>query len=276
VIDNVKLGVALGGDSLCAVLSSPVYQDRELGYSRIREVSTRALMCATGNNLKLASDVTRRSLMVRLDARDERPELRKFDKSFIQICREQRVPILRSVLTILSAYHEAGRPKVDSLRLGTFEQFSDEICAPLVWLGLDDPALGQAKPEADEGVAGLGELLNIWRHEIGYRRVTVSEIWNQGGVGEWFGLEFDDRNGPSVRKVGRFLAKYSGRVVDGMRIVRAGTQHSAAVWQFELVSQGSLGGVGGVCLRETPLAASHEYQGVRGFRGVRELYLISK
>lgn len=233
VIDNVKLGVALGGDALCAVLSSPLYVDRELGYSRTRTVSTRVLMAATGNNLKLASDITRRSLMIRLDAKCERPELRNFDKNFVQVCREQREPILKSILTILSAYHAAGRPKADNVRLGTFEQFSDEICAPLVWLGVVDPTLGLAKAEADDGVAGLGELLMIWRRELNYQKVSTSEIWQQGGVGEFFRNEFDDKGGPTIRKVSRLLAKYEGRVVNGMRIVGAGMFHNIKMWGLE-------------------------------------------
>ncbi len=96
IIDNVKLGVALGGDALCAILSSSAYAGRELGYSRIRTVATKLLMIATGNNIKLASDITRRVLMIRLDAKCERPELRNFDKHFVQICREQREPILHT------------------------------------------------------------------------------------------------------------------------------------------------------------------------------------
>jgi hypothetical protein len=233
IIDNVKLGVALGGDALCAMLTSRMYAGRELGYTRIRTVSSRVLMIATGNNLKIASDLTRRVLMIRLDAKCERPELRQFDQTFDQICREQREPILKSILTILSAYHEAGCPKVDHMRIGTFEQFSDEICAPLVWLGVVDPALGLVRADADEGVAGLGELLSIWRREKNYQKVSTSEIWQYGEIGEWFRTEFDDKGGPTIRKVSRLLAKYEGRVINGMRIVGAGMFHNVKMWSLE-------------------------------------------
>lgn len=222
IIDNVKLGVALGGDSLCAALSSPFYVDRELGYSRTRTVSTRVLMAATGNNLKLASDITRRSLMIRLDAKCERPELRNFDKNFVQICREQREPILRSILAILSAYHAAKRPKVGNMRLGTFERLCDDICVPLVWLGVTDPALGLAKADADEGIASLGELLMIWQHEIFDNRVTIQELLRYTRVSAWFDEEFADKQGVTNRKVGRLLSKYKGRVINGLRIIEAG------------------------------------------------------
>jgi len=236
IIDNVKLGVGLGGDALCAVLSSPLYVDRELGFSRIRKVSTRVLMSATGNNLKLASDATRRSVMIRIDAKCERPELRKFEKNFVTICKEQREAILRSVLAILSAYDAAGSPEVEHIKLGTFETWSDQICRPLIWLGIPDPALGLARADADEGVAGLGELLTIWRHEINFQRVTTAEVQHHPGVAEYFRQEFEDKGGVNVRKTGRLLAKYAGRVIDGMRIVNDGTLHRATVWKIELVS----------------------------------------
>lgn len=236
IIDNVKLGVALGGDALCAILSSSAYAGRELGYSRIRTVATKLLMIATGNNIKLASDITRRVLMIRLDAKCERPELRNFDRQFVQVCQEQREPILQSVLTILSAYHTAGRPKVGNIRLGTFEQFSDEICAPLVWLGIIDPALGLAKADADENVAGLGELLNIWQNEIFDNRVTIQEILRYKGVSAWFDEEFADKQGVTNRKVGRLLSKYSGRVINGRRIIEAGVTHNNRMWQLENVT----------------------------------------
>jgi len=236
VIDNVKLGIGLGGDALCAVLSSPAYIDRELGFSRTRTVSTRTLVAATGNNLKLASDITRRALMITLDARCEQPELRKFDKNFVQICREQRPAIVKSILTILSAYHTAERQNVGNVRMGTFEMFSDEVCRPLVWLGMPDPVLGQAKADVDEGVAGLGELLHIWRWEIGENRVTTADILKRTGVAEWFRCEFEDKGGVTGRKVGRLLAKYAGRIIDGCRIVNDGNIHRAVVWRFENVS----------------------------------------
>jgi len=236
IIDNVKLGVALGGDALCAILSSANYSDRELGFSRIRQVSTASLFIATGNNLKLDSDITRRSLIINLDARCEQPELRKFDKNFLQTCSEQRQAILSSLLTILEAYHAAGSPKINNIRLGTFEQWCDELAAPLVWLGLVDPALGQAKATADDGVAGLGELLHLWKAEIKFSSRTARELMNSAVTGQWFRSEFDDRGGVTERKIGRILSKFSGRIVDGMRIIKTGTLHRAVVWQLECVS----------------------------------------
>jgi putative DNA primase/helicase len=115
-------------------------------------------MSASGNNLKLASDLTRRTLMINLAARCESPELRRFDKTFVAICNEDRLHIVKSILTILKAWHVAGKPEVGHTRLGTFEQWSDEIGAPIMWLGMPDPALGQARAIADEGISAWGRI----------------------------------------------------------------------------------------------------------------------
>lgn len=50
-----------------------------LGKSEVVEVPTDVLVTATGNNLRIDGDPTRRVLICRIDPETERPELRKFD-----------------------------------------------------------------------------------------------------------------------------------------------------------------------------------------------------
>ena len=52
------------------------HEIRVLGQSRHVEVPVNATIFATGNNLQIAGDLTRRTLLCTLDARCERPELR--------------------------------------------------------------------------------------------------------------------------------------------------------------------------------------------------------
>jgi hypothetical protein len=235
-IDNVGLGVPFGGDDLCSMLSSLRYQDRELSFSRIREVSTRALFSVSGNNLRVSQDMTRRCLMIRLDPKCEKPEERVFDEDFVTLCLRDRKKILQAVLTILRGYHEAGCPNVGQVRLGTFEEWSDAVCAPLMWLGVVDPALGLAKSTADTGISDVSEILGIWFGEIGPFGVTVKELFaGYSTTAGWFRELFaDGPQGTLVRKVGNFLSKYEGRVVGGKRLVRSGLRGGVAVWRVEI------------------------------------------
>lgn len=121
-------------------------------------------------------------------------------------------------------------------RLGTFEQFSDDICAPLVWLGMPDPVDGVSRADADEGVAGLADLLSVWQWEILNNEVTTKEALAYDGVKEYFREEFEDKGEVNVCKVGRLIAKYAGRVINGLRIVQSGVSHNAVTWKLENVS----------------------------------------
>ena len=78
-IDNVE--TQLGSDFLCQVLTQSTVRPRILGRSETPEPPTNVLVTATGNNLVLIGDMTRRGLLSRLDPQVERPELRTFDWS---------------------------------------------------------------------------------------------------------------------------------------------------------------------------------------------------
>src|SRR5918999_5799642 len=75
-IDNVE--GELGGDMLCQVTERPLVRVRILGLSEAREFECKATVFATGNGLTLLGDMTRRAVLCSLDAKMERPELRKF------------------------------------------------------------------------------------------------------------------------------------------------------------------------------------------------------
>jgi hypothetical protein len=63
---------------LCQALTQRELRVRELGYSRNVRVPITALFTVNGNNLVIANDLTRRTLLCQLDAGVERPETRKF------------------------------------------------------------------------------------------------------------------------------------------------------------------------------------------------------
>jgi putative DNA primase/helicase len=68
-IDNLNGG--LGGDFLCQVTERPVLSPRVLGRSEQPKLPNRMTLFATGNNLHLVGDMTRRAVICRLDAKVE-------------------------------------------------------------------------------------------------------------------------------------------------------------------------------------------------------------
>ena len=63
---------------LCSLLSETEASPRILGQSKAPALPTNVLITATGNNLALTGDMTRRGLLCTIDPRCERPELRDF------------------------------------------------------------------------------------------------------------------------------------------------------------------------------------------------------
>ncbi|WP_157179738.1 CHC2 zinc finger domain-containing protein [Rhizobium sp. CF142] len=139
-LDN--LSVALRSDHLCQVLSQEEVSIRPLGKTLALDSATAVMLCATGNGLRFAGDLTRRVVLINLDAGVERPEERVFESDVIEDTRRQRVEIVTSALTLLRAFVANEADKV-SPALGSFEQWSNLVRSALVWLGLPDP-LGNA------------------------------------------------------------------------------------------------------------------------------------
>ena len=135
-LDNCRY--PLYGDFLCQALTQERLNIRVLGFSRIIETPVNAAIYATGNNLVITDDVTRRALLCSLDAKLERPELREFDDDAVEIIRNKRGELVAAALTILRAWHIADE-RMSLPPFGGFENWSRRIREALVWLDEADP-----------------------------------------------------------------------------------------------------------------------------------------
>ena len=85
---------------------------------------TSALVTATGNNLILEGDMTRRSVRCELDAKVERPELREFNVQSKTVFRQRRGEFVSAPLTILRAPAGGGARQ---LMLDAARRFRDVV-----------------------------------------------------------------------------------------------------------------------------------------------------
>jgi hypothetical protein len=129
-IDNCNF--PLDGDLLNQALTQAQLEMRVLGESRDIVTRCATVHSATGNNLVIVGDLTRRSLKSRLDAKVERPELQQFDYDPIADAKAARGEIVVAALTILRAYHIAGRA-CRLPQLQSFAEWSDMVRSALVW-----------------------------------------------------------------------------------------------------------------------------------------------
>ena len=129
LIDNIvgRLGCA----SLDAALTATVWKDRVLGMSAMVELPLCVTWCASGNNVMLAADTTRRTLHIRLESPMENREERTGFKypNVTEHAHRNRSGLLSAALTILRGYCCAGRPRHGLTAWGTFEA---RACSPVV------------------------------------------------------------------------------------------------------------------------------------------------
>ena len=139
VFDNVN--GAFGDETIDRLITSTTWSDRVLGASDAPPIPVVTTWWATGNNLAPEGDTVRRVLVVRLDVREERPSERSgFALADIEKhTLENRAELLTAALTILRAYHVAGRPDQNLPAWGSFDAWSGIVRAALVWCGLSDP-----------------------------------------------------------------------------------------------------------------------------------------
>jgi hypothetical protein len=130
-IDNCE--EPLKGTLLDQTLTQTITDCRILGKSEMIRVRSNATISATGNNLVIEGDLTRRSVRCQMDAEVERPELLTFKYDPIDDAKKNRGELVGLVLTILRAYHLAGKPNKETL--GGFEEWSYLVRGALLWLG---------------------------------------------------------------------------------------------------------------------------------------------
>src|SRR5262249_56708928 len=110
LLDN--LAGVVGNDVLDAALTADRWKDRLLGGNRVYDGPLHITWYGTGNNVQLVGDTPRRVCRVCLESRLERPEERS-DVTYPDLRRHvvaRRGELLSAALTVLRAWHAAGRP----------------------------------------------------------------------------------------------------------------------------------------------------------------------
>ncbi len=218
-LDNAS--VDLSGDQLCQMMERPVTKVRVLGRSETPECEWRGCLFATGNNVGFSGDMTRRGLVCNLDPQEERPETRRFASYPLKIIAAARGKYIGAALTVARYTAAVTYPP-----LGSYEEWSRFVRAPLIALGEVDPVLSieQSRMEDPEKAAHAA-LIELWRTHLGTTQTySAAEIVNKvRNITDFWAL-LVARAGTSSgdvdsKRLGWWLRNISGRVVAGWRIV---------------------------------------------------------
>jgi hypothetical protein len=242
--DNLT-GDLVAHKSLCTVLTSEFMSGRILGVSKTATVSTRTLFLSSGNNVGPVQDMTRRCISICLAPDCETPAARSFTRpDLVREVLGERGRYVSAALTIVRAWIVAGRPKATCKSLAGYGDWSDLCRQPLLWLNCADPTVSvfEAMSE-DPDRETLGRLLTGWQSVFGKTPAMVRDAVQQSSLFHDVNVELrevlrdiaDERGEINRRKLGWWIRRNSGRIINGRRFVRASGNRSAEAWQVEFV-----------------------------------------
>lgn len=230
---------------LCTALTSERMEGRILRATKMVMVSTRVLFLSSGNNVGPVADMTRRCLTIHLDPGCEVPAARTFKRPhLIADVQHERGRYVSAALTVVRAWIVAGRPESSCRPLANFVEWSDFCRQSLIWLGQPDPAKAVFEGMAEDPEhQTLGRLLAGWHEMFGEDALIVRELLRRTaalrlGADEFSEVLLDiagDRNQVNPRTLGNWFARHAGRVVDGLRLVKAPKTRNAQSWRVESV-----------------------------------------
>lgn len=255
LIDNV-LG-ELGSAALDAALTATSWSDRLLGQNVHLRLPLKVIWFATGNNVVLRGDTSRRCLHARLESPEEYPERRSGFQhtNLLNWVSANRPVLVAAALTVLRGYVVAGRPDQGLAPWGSFEGWSALIRNALVWAGIEDPGETRAalQAESDRDREALERLLSGWKEavELVGRPVSVTEVLKlldkeesgmavlRSAIVEICAIPAGQL--PKPRTLGNRLKSFSGRVIQGKALRPAGHSKFGKTWTVQEMLSGGMG-----------------------------------
>lgn len=211
------------------MLTAEHITDRILGVSKTATVSTRTLFLGSGNNVGPIRDLLRRVLTIHIDPRCATPATMSYKGFPLDKVRQNRGNYVAAVLTIIQAWRNAGKPRVDADSIVTFGGAWSDYCRyPLMWLGYPDPAtalLEQVRHDPDGD--SLSVLMTEWHAAFGSSPTTVRKavdaaLYNHPNLLDAM-REFpvEERGEINRSKLGWLLKKNANRIVGGFEFQKA-------------------------------------------------------
>ena len=178
LLDNVT--GRLDDDTLAGILTAwPRYADRRMGGQSLVQVPASAVWALSSNNAQMSADIARRSIVVRLDARCERPEQRQGFRHprLARYTHENAARLRGAALALVEHWVALGCPD-GPRKLGSYESWS-RVVGGIVneagfsgWLEGREARLRAANPEVEE----WRTLVERWLQQRPQQALRASEV----------------------------------------------------------------------------------------------------
>jgi|26BtaG_2_1085354.scaffolds.fasta_scaffold02045_4 hypothetical protein len=236
--------------TMATFLTNVNFPSRMLGKSELIEISHRAMLLLTGNNITLVGDMPRRVFTCRFDTGLENPTNKQRDLSAIDgfkpydYIEQHRQKLVAAALTLIRGYLQSDANNTAgavSIELSSFEDWDTVARQPVVWLaeyvdGLTDPKQViddkmQTDPE-HEALSGVLAGIYDWSQGAPFTAAELYKSVYTDLLDELFDPKITDSqkdtladsladlNGgkPSSVSIGRLLSNRRGRIAGGLKL----------------------------------------------------------
>jgi putative DNA primase/helicase len=181
LIDNLRRRLD-SGQLAGALTATPAWTDRLLGHSLTVTIPVRCVWVATGNNVSMSNEMSRRAVWIRLDAKKEAPWTRSassFRHPLPGWARENRGQLIHACLTIIQGWLAAGRPKADK-SLGRFESWAEVIGGILAFAGVKGflSNANELYSRTDDETRPWREFVQCWWETHGNKVVGAEQLYD--------------------------------------------------------------------------------------------------
>ncbi len=228
-------------------MTSEYMSGRILGVSKTATVSTRVLFLSSGNNVGPVQDMTRRCITIHLDPGCEVPAARTFIAARVGAeCAARTRPVCLGGIDHRASL-DRGRQAEGGLQVAGGLSATGLISAGsrcFGW-GVADPteSVFEAMAE-DPDRETLADSFVAWQAVFGRQPAMVRDAVKQASsfinrdarLREVLHDIADERGEINRRRLGWWIKRHAGRIVDGRRFVRASGNRSAEAWYVESVS----------------------------------------
>jgi hypothetical protein len=254
LLDNVPDNTTIDAPALAAVLTAYEWSDRLLGKNDSARLPARAVWAATGNNLRVAGDIPRRSYGIRLDANAERPWERTGFRivGIEQYVARHRGELLAAAFTIIRAWYVAGQPRSQVPVMGSFEEWASTVGSVLAFAGIQGflENLAQTRAVQDEHTQQWTIFFEVWWEKFGSvpvtvddlcRRILTQTVMEKTAIPDVLLLQRERGEGSLRRSLGRNLSRLSGRVFNKRKLAHAAgdTHRKVRAWQLKPQDEGN-------------------------------------
>jgi len=252
ILDNYN---DLSGAQTAVILTSDTWSDRRLGEGRIITMPIRQQICATGNNITLSTEIARRVIRCRIEAKVDRPWLRTGFKieNLMEWTQVNRAELVRSILMIIQSWIAAGKPKWTGRALGSYFEWSYIVGGILQHIGVKgflDNILEIYEQSDMEGRA-IRDFISAWWLKYKSEEQKAVDLFQIAKVIESLPIAGKDEDSRR-RSFSRFMTKQRSRIFrisipDGkqdnggkptfkeidLQVIDAGQSKRAALWKLQ-------------------------------------------